>query len=145
MSPDRLRRLLHLQPGRPAIAFGVRGAIASCAPLILATLADQLLLGLGMALGGLQGSMADVGGPYRSRAAAIAATAVAGAGAIFLGTVVSATPALAVAVVFVVSFACAMLSIYGGAAALAGLLINVSLLVGAGYGGDLHDALARGA
>src|SRR5207244_10891591 len=99
MSPDRLRLLLHLQPGRPAFAFGVRAAVAVCAPLIVATLADQLLLGLGLAIGGLNTSMADVGGSYRSRAATMGATALGGAGAIFLGTVVSGAAGLAVAVV----------------------------------------------
>src|SRR5437764_10705659 len=103
------RRALHdiraaseLAQVRPAYAAGVRAAIATVAPLLLAPFAPAGAA-TWMSLAGLNGALIDRGGPYRMRATTMSALAVASAAAAVIGAFVHGNVMLAVAVTFVLA------------------------------------------
>jgi uncharacterized membrane protein YccC len=126
---DHARAASTLTAGaRPAYAAGVRAAIAIVVPII----ADQLLhLGGGtwMGLAGLNSAFTDRGGPYRTRAATVAALAVASAAAVAVATLVSGRPALAVPVALVVAFAGSIARVWGDAATSVGVTALLTFVI----------------
>ncbi|HET9013895.1 MAG TPA: FUSC family protein, partial [Gemmatimonadaceae bacterium] len=104
---------------RPAYAAGLRAAVATVVPLLLAQ-----VFGTGgatwMSLGGFSGALADRGGPYRTRALTMAAVTLSCAAAIALGTVASGHFALAIALTFVVALATSLARVWGAAGASVG-------------------------
>jgi len=141
--PDWLARFLRVTPGRPAIVLGLRATVGIFVPLFVAQLAGNLPFGLIVAIGALNTLMADVGGPYRPRATGMAAAAAGGGLAMLVGTLVGSVPWLAVPAMFVWSLAAGMASIYGNAAAIAGLIVNVVFVLATGLGGSPSDAVER--
>src|SRR4051812_10468032 len=123
--------------------MGVRAAIGIFTPIVIAQLAGNLPFGLIAAIGGLNVLMADVGGPYRLRAKAMGTTGVAGAVAMLLGTLISPWPIVAIPATFLWSLGAGLSSIYGNAATITGLVINVVFVVAVGMGGGPADALER--
>ena len=140
---DWLARLFSVTPGRPAFVLGLRGAVAIFVPLVVAQLAGHLAFGFFISIGALNTLMADVGGPYRPRATGMAAAAGGGAAAMLVGTLVGGVPWLAAPAMFVWSLAAGMVSIYGNAAAVAGLIVNVAFVLASGLGGSPSDAVER--
>jgi uncharacterized membrane protein YccC len=96
---------------RPAYAGGFRAAIATVTPLI----ADHLL-GLGggswMSLAGLNGALADRGGPYRTRAVVMTGLALASAAAALIASAVAGSVPLAVAATFALAFGCGLVRVW---------------------------------
>jgi uncharacterized membrane protein YccC len=121
----RLRPTLHsvrsittLASARPAYAAGFRAAIATVVPLLLAQLA-----GGGetwMSLGGFSVALADRGGPYRTRARTMAATALATAAAIALGTAAGRSMVVMIPLTFIVALGTSLARIWGAAGASVG-------------------------
>ncbi|HEX3276696.1 MAG TPA: FUSC family membrane protein, partial [Gemmatimonadales bacterium] len=68
-----------------------------------------------MSLAGFTGSLADKGGPYRTRAATIAALTAGGALTAAVGVLAGAHPAVAIPVTLLVATACALGRAYGSA------------------------------
>src|SRR4051812_45792313 len=99
-----VRAATELARARPAYAAGVRAAIATVVPLLVAQL-FHLGGATWMSLGGFNGALADRGGPYRTRATTMGAVTLCCAAAIALGTVVSTHPALAIPFTLLVAFA----------------------------------------
>src|SRR3979411_1918775 len=99
-----VRAATALGRARPAYAAGIRAAVATVVPLLLAH-----VLGLGgatwMSLGGFNGALADRGGPYRTRAATMGAVTLCTAASIALGTMASGHVALANPLTFVLALA----------------------------------------
>src|SRR5258705_8236684 len=99
---------------RPAYAAGLRAAIATVVPLLLAQ-----ALGTGgatwMSLGGFNGALADRGGPYRTRAITMGAVTLCTALCIALGTVASGHIALAIPLTFVVALVASLARVWGTA------------------------------
>lgn len=92
---------------RPAYAAGVRAALASITPLLLA----PVLPGGGASwasLAGFNGALIDRGGPYRTRAATMSALAAASAIAALIGSVIAGHLALSVALTFVLAMSCGL-------------------------------------
>jgi uncharacterized membrane protein YccC len=90
--------------------------VATVVPLLL----EQLFHtggGTWMSLAGFTGSLADKGGPYRTRAATVAALTIGGAVTAAIGVLVGAHPAVAVPVTFIVATACTLGRAYGNAGA----------------------------
>ncbi|MFB1482819.1 FUSC family protein [Corallococcus sp. RDP092CA] len=77
--PRHVAGLFRFQPGRPAIAAGLRTGLALGVPLLIsALLGNPAASWAGMA--GLFVALVDKGGPYRTRARAMGAMTVLGAG-----------------------------------------------------------------
>ncbi|MFI5256668.1 MAG: FUSC family protein [Gemmatimonadales bacterium] len=146
----RLDRAMHtvrsatsLTRARPAYAAGLRAATATVLPL----LADALF-GLGgatwMSLGGFNGALADKGGPYRTRAATMAAVTLASAIAVLLGTLASGHPAVDIPLVFAVALACGLARVWGAAGvSVAGAALSTFAIALAVPAGGPADALVR--
>src|SRR5881628_2671499 len=78
-------------PGRLELLYGLRAAIVTVLPLILAELTGRQWLA-GLALGGWLGSMADPGGAYEARARWMVAFIIGGALSTAIGTLIVGPP-----------------------------------------------------
>ncbi|RKH70218.1 FUSC family protein [Corallococcus aberystwythensis] len=119
--PRHVAGLFRFQPGRPALAAGLRTALALGVPLIVSALLGMPALAwAGMA--GLFVALVDKGGPYRTRARAMGAMTVLGA---MVGLVV-ALPSpfwVDVALTFFWVTACGFARSYGDTPGIVGMLL----------------------
>ena len=104
---------------RPAYAAGIRAALATVVPLVVAQ-ALSLTGGTWMSLAGFSGAIVDKGGAYATRAAAIAALTGFGAVAMLIGAIASHELAVAVVLTFVVALVCALGRAWGNTGATVG-------------------------
>src|SRR5512146_524794 len=105
-----------LAPARPAFANGIRGAVATVAPLAAAHfigIAEPGLIGLA----GFGTAIVDKGGSYRARATAMTSFAVLGSLSAIVGAAAAHTKVSAIVVSFFWIALCAMIRVYGPAAA----------------------------
>lgn len=123
-----LRDAMRLQTGRPAILLGVRTALATMVPQLLAPYAG-LTIATWASLGGFVVSLVDKGGAYRMRAKMTGALAIGGTFAVLLGSLVAHSPVLDLTVMFVGSAACMLAGAWGPAATSVGNSIAVQLAI----------------
>ncbi len=122
-------------PGRgPNLRLGLRTILAAVLPLLGASLLHQPAL-IWMSLGGLYVSMADTGGAYRTRATAMGCASLLGALALGAGIGLASWPWLCVPAMFAVGLGCGLLSLYGNAGALIGLVTAWCFLIGINVAG----------
>ncbi|WP_426756779.1 FUSC family protein [Myxococcus sp. Y35] len=139
-----LRSVLRVRPGKPAVGAGLRTALATAVPLVLA-----FLLGVKDASwGGLSGllvSLADKGGSYRARAKELGAVTVLGAVVGALGAPGGSTPWLDVTLMWLGVTAAAFARSYGETAGSVGGQLAVIFVVSLGAPAvELEATLARG-
>jgi uncharacterized membrane protein YccC len=128
----RISAALRRTPARPAIAQGIRAGVVTVAPLIVGALSGNAVGYSWVALGAFEGSLADNGGPYRIRAAAMAAVALGGTVAVIIGSVASRWPLVAVPLAFAAAFVSGMVRVYGSAGATVGVVNLVMTLLALG-------------
>ncbi|QDE66154.1 MULTISPECIES: FUSC family protein [Myxococcus] len=138
-----LRSVLRVRPGKPAIGAGLRTALATAVPLVLA-----FLLGVKDASwGGLSGllvSLADKGGSYRTRAKELGAVTLLGALVGALGAPGGSTPWLDVSLMWLGVTAAAFARSYGETAGSVGGQLAVIFVVSLGAPAvGVDAALAR--
>jgi uncharacterized membrane protein YccC len=130
-------------PVRPAYAAGFRAALATVVPLLVAQ-AFRLTGGTWMSLAGFSGAIADKGGAYASRAAAIAALTGFGAVAVFIGAIASHQLAVAVPLTLVVALVCALGRAWGNTGAtVGGSVLNMFVISLAYPAPSLASAVGR--
>lgn len=100
--PGRLELLVRSTTERPAIVAGLRAAVATMVPLLVAQLLHLTSAGTWASLGGFSAAVADRGGAYRIRALTMSALTVGAAIGVIIGGVIGGMTWLAVAVTFVV-------------------------------------------
>jgi uncharacterized membrane protein YccC len=138
-----VRAATAVAPVRPAYAAGLRAALATVVPLILAQTL-HLTGGTWMSLAGFSGAIVDKGGAYRARAAAIALLTGFGAIAVFIGGVASHYLPIAVALTFVVALVCALGRAWGNTgASVGGSVLNMFVISLAFPTATATDALGR--
>jgi uncharacterized membrane protein YccC len=97
---DHARQMVRIAPGRPAVALGVRAALATLAPLLAAP-----WIGAGVAtwatIGGFIVALADKGGAYRTRALTLGGATLGAAASVALGALAAPHAIVAVALMFV--------------------------------------------
>jgi uncharacterized membrane protein YccC len=125
---ESLADAVRFAPVRPAIASGVRAAVATVLPLLLATLVNEPLLSWS-SLAGFLTSIVDKGGAYRTRARGMGSVVLGGAAWGALGAAAGGSFAAAMVCAFVGATALAFARVYGPAVASAGTLVLVMLLV----------------
>ncbi len=144
-----LRDSLATGPNRIAASTALRGTIATVAPLVLLSRFGLAALAYPAVIGALGASMVDVGGPYRSRLAAMALLTVIGPGLMLLGARAVAAWWFAMLVMFVIAAAAGLVRALGRGGIALGINVAVAFLVGlqigeiggpaavwaAGYGG----------
>ena len=130
-------------PVRPAYAAGFRAALATVVPLLVAQ-AFRLSGGTWMSLAGFSGAIADKGGAYATRAAAIAALTGFGALAIFVGAIASHQLAIAVVLTFIVALVCALGRAWGNTGATVGSSVLNMFVISLAYPApSLASAMGR--
>jgi uncharacterized membrane protein YccC len=110
---------------------GLRAAIALCTPLVIGDLAGFPILGWA-ALGGFEATLADTGGPYRSRLAGLATLSIGGAAGLFLGCIAGRSVIWALPVTIAFCFFWSYLAVLGQPFSSAGLLVQVIFICGIG-------------
>lgn len=128
----------------PAIANGVRAAVATLVPFFLAAALGRAELGW-MALGGWLGTLADPGGLRSTRLKSLATFAVLGAIMVPLAERCAGSLVLASLAIAVVAFAATLARAVGPAAASVGTMMAVLVAVGTAKPGSstyLADALS---
>ncbi len=110
---------------------GLRAAVALCAPLVIGDLAGLPILGWA-ALGGFEATLADTGGPYRSRLAGLATLSIGGAAGLFLGCIAGRSVIWALPVTIAFCFFWSYLAVLGQPFSSAGLLVQVIFICGIG-------------
>ncbi len=141
--PHPFRALIQLQPGRPAFAIGLRMAILIAVPLAIGVAIGELAPATLFCMGTLNCSMADVGGARISRWHALCAATVLNALSVGLGTIAGMHVGSAIALMFVVAFACGLANLFGNVASNVGFVVTVLFIVGSGLPGDSSVALER--
>ncbi|HEY4244644.1 MAG TPA: FUSC family protein [Kofleriaceae bacterium] len=135
-----VRQAAQLQPARPAIWLGLRCALATAAPLVLAP-----WLGPGPStwatLGGFSLALLDKGGAYRTRAQAMLAFAIGGTLAIWAGTLAQVWVGAQLVLVTVVVGACALAQAWGAAATSVGNSLAVQFVISLALPTDPSHAL----
>jgi uncharacterized membrane protein YccC len=129
---DDVRAATALARARPAYAAGIRAALATVIPLLV----DHFFHtggGTWMSLAGFSGALADKGGPYRTRAATLAALTLAGAVTAALGAVVGEHATIAVPATLAVAIACSLSRAYGNAGASVGVAVLNIYVISLGY------------
>jgi uncharacterized membrane protein YccC len=133
---QRLADLLSSGPNRIALSTAVRGTIATALPL--AVLPHLGLPGLAYpaVLGALATSMVDVGGPYRTRLAAMLAQALGGPCLLLLGTFALQRWWVAALVMAAIGILSGVIRALGPGGASLGTNTAVAFLVGLQVGGE---------
>jgi uncharacterized membrane protein YccC len=124
-----LRDSLATGPNRIAASTALRGTIATVAPLVLLPRFGLAALAYPAVIGALGASMVDVGGPYRSRLAAMALLAVIGPGLMLLGARAVAAWWFAMLVMFVIAAAAGLVRALGRGGIALGINVAVAFLV----------------
>jgi uncharacterized membrane protein YccC len=136
--------MMRLNPGRPALALGVRTALATVAPLLLTPVIGRSFAQWA-SIGGFIVALADKGGSYRTRAATMGGVTLAAAAAAVLGALAAPHAAAAVPLMFVVATLCAFAGVFGPAAGAGGATVAVQFAVGLAIPPrSAEDALVRG-
>jgi uncharacterized membrane protein YccC len=122
------REALRVAPGGPNFKAGLRAAIATAAPLVIAGFLHRPELGLA-GLAGFSVVLSDKGGAYRTRALSMASVTLLGAFATGVG-MLAASHALAAVVLVALVVACAgFLRLYGAEATGVGTLVAMAMVV----------------
>ncbi|MDC0714550.1 FUSC family protein [Stigmatella sp. ncwal1] len=116
---EHTKEVTRFAPVKPAVMAGVRAAIATLFPVVVA---DALHIpdALWLSVGGFNTSFADRGGSYRTRALSMSAGLFAGALAAIAGGWVGQYPLLAIPVAFGWITACSYAGVFGAAANVVG-------------------------
>ena len=138
-----VRAATAVAPARPAYAAGLRAALATVVPLLVAQVFN-LSGGTWMSLAGFSSALAERGGSYRSRAGAIAAMTALGTIAVLIGGVVSNQLIVAVVLTFGVAVVCALGRAWGNTGAtIGGSVLNMFVISLAWPAAGLADAVGR--
>ena len=138
-----VRAATAVAPARPAYAAGGRAALATVVPLVVA-LRLGITGGTWMSLAGFSGTLADKGGAYGTRAAAIASLTIFGAVAVLVGAGASHRLPIAVALTFAVALVCSLGRAWGNVGAtVGGSVLNMFVISLAYPAVSFADALGR--
>lgn len=143
LRPHPLAALVHLEPGRPSVAVGLRMAVVITVPMAVGAATGRLAEATTVCLGALNAGMADVGGIRTNRWHALLAATVLDAVAFAVGTLAGHSLAAALPVMFVVALAAGLANLFGNVAANVGFVVCVLTMVGLGTPGDGSVALER--
>jgi uncharacterized membrane protein YccC len=137
-----VRGSLALEAARPQWLAGLRTATAMTVPLVVGWVAHRPEL-IWAALGGWLTMLADPGGPYPTRAAAMGTFALLGAAATFAGGLAGLTPWAAIPALFAFAMFCSLIRVHGDTAAVIGVLALTMFCVTEGSPAHVVDSLIR--
>ncbi|WP_373546643.1 FUSC family protein [Chamaesiphon sp.] len=135
--------LIQSEPGKPAIANGLRAALSLGIPMLIGQFIDQRESGLFVGLIAYFVNLANVAGSYQIKAKAMAIATLGITISVFIGTLVANIPILAVILTFLWGMASGFASLYGNTGANVGLVVGTSFISTIALHGDLDVALMR--
>ena len=135
--------LIQSEPGKPAIANGLRAALSLGIPMLIGQLINQRESGLFIGLIAYFVNLANVAGSYQIKAKAMAIATLGITISVFIGTLVASIPILAVILTFLWGMASGFASLYGNTGANVGLVVGTSFISTISRPGDLDVALMR--
>jgi uncharacterized membrane protein YccC len=138
-----LSLLIRSEPGKPAIANGVRAALCFGVPSIVGQLLDRREVGLFIGLIAYFVNLTNVDGSYSIKASAMMAATLGSAISMFVGLLIGSVPVLAVVMTFCWGLASGFAALYGNAGDKVGLVIGLSFLVAIARSGDIHLAMMQ--
>lgn len=137
-----LRSTIALTARKPSYAAGLRAAIATILPLVLAAALGSTA-GTWLSLGGFSASLADRGGSYWTRATTMTALSFSCAVAVILGTVGGNHLALVVPLTFIVALVASLARVWGnGGASIGGSTLS-TFAIAIAYPATFADAISR--
>jgi len=122
------REALHIAPGKPNFRSGLRAAIATTAPLLLAGATHRPDLALA-GLAGFSVVLADKGGAYRSRALSMASVTLVGACVTGIGMLAATHSVLAVLMIALVVACAGFMRLFGAEATGVGTMVAMAMVV----------------
>jgi uncharacterized membrane protein YccC len=131
---DALIKAATVDPG--VLGTAVRAAVSVTACVAVGQALDEPTLGLFAALGAFNVAIADTGGPYSERMAAMVVGLTGIVAALAAGAAVSRSPWVAVGVLAVVAFLAGLVRSYGPVGAKVGLVTTVAFLLSSGIPGS---------
>ena len=139
----KVRQLVRIAPGRPALMLGVRTALATVVPLVAARWIGPTAA-VWASTAGFTVALADKGGSYRTRAATMGGVTLAAAAAVTAAALAAPHAWAAAPLMLVVASLCAFAGVLGPAAA--GGAVTVAVLFAVSLASPpTAGALARGA
>ncbi|MFN0171286.1 MAG: FUSC family protein [Bryobacteraceae bacterium] len=124
-------------------ATGLRLTAACMGPLVLGYVLGNPQAGVLTGVGGLWVGLADSGGTYRTRATALAITAIGITVTALIGAAVASIPILAIPLMCAFAFSAAMLTVYGNAPSAVGSLLMVSYMFAVGSPSTVASAWSQ--
>ncbi len=118
-----------LQPGKPAIVYGLRTLVMLIAPIGVGILVGHPAATVIVVLGAMFVGMADVGGAYRQKAVAMSAATIGMTGALLIASLVGSNPTLAIPTTFIVIFLAGLANVYGSTAATVSLVTSIMFVI----------------
>jgi uncharacterized membrane protein YccC len=139
VAPDWLVEAVRPRPAPAPAGLMIRAALAITVPLAAGFATHKPALGLLPAIGGLVGSVVDIGGPYPARVRrVVSATVAGGATGLVLGTLAHGRGWVTFAVLVAVAGVSVLLSAAGSTASVTGLQLLVYTAFGTGPLGALR-------
>lgn len=126
-------------PWKSSVATGVRTTAAVLVPLVIGQLAGDTTLAMMVGIGGLNVSLADIGGPYRMKAITMGVATISLATAAYLGTVVGRSMWLSLPLMFLLASAAGLAGLYGNAAAKVSFLSLILFILMVGMPAGVAD------
>ncbi|WPB73162.1 FUSC family protein [Archangium violaceum] len=140
---EHAKEVARFSPVRPAVKAGLRAAIATLLPVLVASV-FQLPGVIWLSVGGFNTSFADRGGSYRSRASSMGAVALTCSLSVFVGGLAGSHPALAIPVALFWVSACSYAGVYGATAGFVGNIAASAFVISLALpASGLLDALSR--
>jgi uncharacterized membrane protein YccC len=130
-------------PWKSSVATGMRTTAATVVPLVIGQLSGDTALGMLAGIGGLNVSLSDIGGPYRTKAVTMGVATISLAAAAYLGIVVGRSLWLSLAMMFLLAGAAGLAGLYGNAAAKVSFLSLVLFILMVGIPAGVADATER--
>jgi uncharacterized membrane protein YccC len=130
-------------PWKSSVATGMRTTAATVVPLVIGQLAGDTALGMLAGIGGLNVSLSDIGGPYRTKAVTMGVATLSLAAAAYLGTVVGRSLWLSLPMMFLLAGGAGLAGLYGNAAAKVSFLSLVLFILMVGIPAGVADATER--
>lgn len=143
--PRRWDLLVRSAPQRPAVMAGLRAAVATMVPLLVAQILSLPAAGTWASLGGFSAAVADRGGAYRGRAATMGALTAGAALAVAVAGIIGPNAWVAVPLTFFVVAALSLLRAFGISAGGVGNSVAVAFAISlAAPAPGVTDSLWRG-
>jgi uncharacterized membrane protein YccC len=135
--------LIQSEPGKPAIANGLRAALSLGIPILIGQFFNQRESGLFVGLIAYFVNLANVAGTYQIKAKAMGIATLGIAISVFVGTLVASIPILTVILTFLWGLTSGFASLYGNTGANVGLVVGISFISAIAQPGDLDVALIQ--